>query len=88
MDIDTFAIYNDGELPPDRYSPLTWAWDLNDSTEKARMFHEAERLKEKDVDVCIKLWDNHDGTHIRVTDETVTDKCSVWGEIWTAREEN
>jgi len=86
MNLDTFLVYNDDEEPPAGFEPITWAWDLHTS-ERAMMIREAERISEKGTEVCLKLWDNRKvGDPVQISEDRVTEKRSVWAEIWTRRE--
>ena len=83
MNLDTFPVWNDDDQVPEGFEPLTWAWDLHTS-EHPMMMREAVRLSERGVEVGLKLWDNRKSMEpVRVSDDRVTEKRSVWAELWT-----
>jgi hypothetical protein len=86
MNLDKFPTYIE-EPPPEGYVSLTYAWDLLNS-EKAMMLREAERLQEKGEDIVIVIWDTRKaitGTDVRVGENQVSSKPSLWGELWAKR---
>ena len=84
--LDRFPTYLE-EDPPMGYTALTYAWDCLNS-EKAMMLREAERLQEKGEDVIIVMWDTRKAitdAPVRVTEDQVSTKPSVWAELWVNR---
>lgn len=86
MKTDKFPVYLDHEEVPCGYVPLTHAWDMLNH-EKEVMLRECDRLQAKGEEVCIKLFDNRNGgeQNIRTTENHITTKKSLYGEIWVQR---
>ena len=68
---------------PDGYAPLTYAYDLLNERDQSAIVREMTRLESHEADAVIVMFDTREHMEpVRVEDERVSYKPSLWGEIW------
>jgi hypothetical protein len=79
--IDSLTTYYEDD-PPEGYAPFTYAYDLL-TDDRDIMFKEVDRLKDKGVDVLVKVWDTREsGEGAMVGPDNMQIAASVFGELW------